>query len=114
MLESSRTIILILSVLYRMGSVSTWWRSLERWSATLFLIAGGVLIVYAALTGLEAFLDITVEQKGLEVGHVIGFLGLLGLYPTLADRRPWLARAGAVAAILGVVAFSVFTFVCRY
>jgi hypothetical protein len=63
---------------------------------------------------LEAFLDITVEQKGLEVGYVIGFLGLLGLYPTLADRRPWLARAGAVAAILGVVAFSVFTFVCRY
>lgn len=85
------------------------WHSLERWSPPLFLIAGGVLIVYAALTGLEAFTDMTLMQKGFEVGYVLGFLGLLGLYPTQADRSPWLARAGAVAAVLGAVAFSVFT-----
>lgn len=85
------------------------WEHLERWSPTLFLAAGGILTVYAALNGVGAFTDMTLQQNGFQFGYVLGFLGLLGLYPTLADRSPWLARGGAVAAALGVVAFSVFT-----
>lgn len=85
------------------------WGNLESWSPTLFLVAGSLLIVYAALHGIEASTDMVIEPKIFELGYLIGFLGLLGLYPTLADRSPWLTRAGAVAAVLGVVAFSVLT-----
>lgn len=85
------------------------WKTLERWSPWLFLTAGLLLAVYALLNGLEASTDMTFEQKGLEVAYVLGFLGLLGLYPKTVDRRPWLVRVGAIAAGLGVIAFSVFT-----
>lgn len=44
-----------------------------------------------------------------EAGYVAGFLGLLGLYPTVAERSPRLAGVGAITAFLGLVAFSVFT-----
>lgn len=79
---------------------------LERRSPTLFLIAGGVLVIYAALNGLWAFTNMVTEQNGLEIGYVLGFLGLLGLYPTLVGRGPWVTRAGAVAAVCGIVALS--------
>lgn len=84
-------------------------KRLERWSPWLYLVAGSVLAVYAALNGLVAFTETAVEPKLFQAGYVAGFLGLLGLYPTLADRRPWLAGVGALAASLGLVAFSVFT-----
>lgn len=85
------------------------WRSLERRSPTLFLVAGVVLVAYAALNGLEAFTPATFDQKIFEAGYILGFLGLLGQYPRVTKGRPWLARAGAVAAVLGLVAFTVFT-----
>lgn len=34
------------------------WGSLERWGATLFLIAGGLLVIHAITHGLEAFAGI--------------------------------------------------------
>lgn len=80
------------------------WDALEQWSPTLFLVCGSVLVVYAAFMGLWAFADLVPEGHGLEVGYVLGFLGLLGLYPSLVRRSPWLARIGAVAAGCGVVA----------
>jgi hypothetical protein len=90
-----------------MGSADTpHWNLLERWSPTLFLMAGGVLVIYATFNGLLAFTDMVPEQHGLEVGYVPGFLGLLGLYPTLADRSPWLARVGVVAAVCGIVSIT--------
>lgn len=85
------------------------WEMLDRWSPRLFFVAGAVLAVYAALNGLIAFADATVEPKVFEAGYVAAFLGLLGLYPSLADRTPWLAGVGAATAVLGLVAFSVFT-----
>lgn len=85
------------------------WKSLERWSPRLYLVAGVVLVGYAALNGAEAFTTATFQQKVLEGGYVAGFLGLLGLYPSLDDRSPRLARVGAAAAALGLLAFFVFT-----
>lgn len=85
------------------------WGMLERWSPRLFLAAGGILVMYAAGNGLEAFTDMTLTQKGLESGYVLGFLGLLGLYPALREHSPWLSRIGAAAAVSGFVAFSAFT-----
>jgi hypothetical protein len=81
------------------------WRSLEAWSPTLFLVAGVILVGYATVNGVSAFTDLTIEQDIFEFGYVLGFLGLLGVYPRLADRSPKLARAGAVAALLGLIAF---------
>lgn len=83
--------------------------SLERWSPTLFLAGGGLLVVFAALNGMGALTDQTVEYNGFEFGYVLGFLGLLGLYPSLTQRSPWIARAGAVAAASGIVGLSVIT-----
>lgn len=80
------------------------WSLLERWSPTLFLVSGGILVVYATFNGLWAFTNVMPEGHGLEIGYVLGFLGLLGLYPSLARRSPWLARLGAFAAGIGVFA----------
>ncbi len=85
------------------------WRWLEARSATFFLIGGALVVVYSALHGIEAATDMVLEPNPFEFGYVLGFLGLLGLFPTLAEDSPWLARAGAVAAVLGMVALTAFT-----
>lgn len=64
--------------------------------------------MYAATNGLVAFTDLTVEPTVFQAAYIAGFLGLLGLYPRVADQCPWLARVGAAAAALGVIAFTVF------
>jgi hypothetical protein len=82
--------------------------SLERGAPTLFLIAGGVLVVFAALLGIEAFTDRTFPTDIFGPGgFAIAFLGLLGLYPRLAEEAPWLARIGAVSAPIAVLGASV-------
>lgn len=87
--------------------------SLVGWLAercqTLFILAGVILVVYAALNGLQAFTTTTFQQKVLEAGYVLGFLGLLGLSVRSVDRHSWQAYIGTTAAILGLIAFSAFT-----
>jgi hypothetical protein len=85
------------------------WEWIEARSPTLFLVGGGLVVVYAGLHGLEAATDLVLEPNPFEFGYVVGFLGLLGLYPALADETPWLARAGAAAAVLGIIGLSAFT-----
>jgi hypothetical protein len=85
------------------------WNWLEARSPTLFLVGGALLVGYAAVFGTVAFADPVVEQNVFKIGYVFGFLGLLGLYPTLTGRSPRLARVGGVAAALGLVAISAFT-----
>lgn len=80
---------------------------LERRSSTLFLVAGVILAAYAALNGLWAFTDVIPQQNGLEIGYVVAFFGLLGLYPGLVGRQPRLARIGAIAAMCGIVSLFV-------
>jgi hypothetical protein len=84
------------------------WATLERWSPRLYLFAGVLLVGYAALNGIAAFTDVayvTVEDVVGPAGLLLGFVGLLGLYPTLVDGRPVLARAGAVCVSLGALGF---------
>jgi len=78
--------------------------ALERQSPTLFTVCGGMLVVYAAFNVLGPLTNVVPEGHGLEAAYVLGFLGLLGLYPSVARRSPWLARFGAAAAGCGIVA----------
>lgn len=84
-------------------------------SPTLFLVAGGILVVYAILHGTEAFLDTgyPMVRDGIvrPVGYVVGFVAVLGLYPSLSDRSPKLARVGAIFTSLGAVGWFVSGFV---
>jgi hypothetical protein len=54
----------------------------------LFLVAGVLLIGYAALNGVGAFTDMTAYPVLFQFGYLIGFLGLLGVCHALADRSP--------------------------
>lgn len=90
---------------------TTRWESLERWSATAFLVGGLLMVVDAAfvaanvVTGTEDFL--LLGQAFVGAAWTAALVGLLGLYPGLADRSRWLSRAGAVFAVIGVVTFAV-------
>lgn len=95
-----------------MASTSTdRWESLERWSATLFLVAGGLLVVHAGIHVLTAFTSVNYplhhEVPFGFVGMMLGHVALLGLYPQLIDRSPRLAQAGAVPTVLGAVGWLV-------
>lgn len=76
---------------------------LERWTPTLYLVAGTVLILFPTNTALKTFTGTSYPVVGEIVapaGFLIGVFGLLGLYPALADRTPRLARvAGVIAAL---------------
>ena len=83
-------------------------KSIEGRTGTLFLIAGGLFIVFAALHGVEAFLDRSAPKDIFgPAGFAFAFVGMLGLYPTLADRTPWLTRFGTIFAAIGLIASAV-------
>lgn len=83
------------------------WDSLEKWDATVFLVAGGLLFVTTAINALDVFTPIATQEGILLTiegatgfgGVVLFFVGLLGLYPRLADAEPRLAGAGLLLAI---------------
>lgn len=81
--------------------------SLERWSPTLWLAAGALTLVYSSLYGAEAFLGGYPAAREFigPIGYIVAFAALLGLYPAVTNRRPWLARAGAGLAVLGAAGF---------
>ncbi|WP_435064796.1 hypothetical protein [Halobaculum sp. EA56] len=87
------------------------WGSLEERSATAFLIAAAMFLVDAALVGgvIVAAGDrlMLLGQAFVAAGWVAGFVGLLGLYPELADRSRRLARTGLVFVAVGLVVFVV-------
>lgn len=83
------------------------WESLEEWSPTLFFVAGGLVAITTALWAVEVFINTDTQvTRGVfaPAGMAVAFVGMLGLYPSLVDRTPWLARAGALFAGLGIVA----------
>lgn len=86
------------------------WRTLERWSPTLFLLGGAGVITHAAIQALEAFTAVNPPPDVfVTAGHLIALAGLVGLYPVLRGRTPRLATAGLAATGLGVVAWTVMT-----
>lgn len=88
-------------------SSSESWRLLAGWSPTLLLLGGVVVVGYSALFGVEAIANTTIEKSVVAgIGYTTVFVGLLGLYPSLADGSPRLAMAGAGCAVLGGLGFA--------
>ena len=84
-----------------MSIIINHWNSLERWSPTLFLIGGVLVIGHAAIRGVEAFTDLAPPPDVFgPLGYLLVFLGLLGLCRTLLEQTPKMARLyTAVTAI---------------
>ena len=96
------------------------WRLSEAWSPMVFMLAGGLLFVATAINGIDLFTPVA-TQKGTLLfiegltgfgGVVLSFVGLLGLYPRLADAELRLARAGVSLAVLPAAFFSTLLVVC--
>lgn len=87
-----------------MVSSTRYWEALDRWSPTLFLVGGGLVVGHAAVRGIEAF---TATAPPPDVfgppGYLLALLGMLGLYPALVERTPRVARLAAVVALVPLV-----------
>ena len=82
------------------------WTTLETWSPTAFLVGGGLFVVFTAILGADAFTGMTlrgVQEAFGAGGWALAFVGLLGLYPSIADDAPWLSRVAAAVLGLGAV-----------
>lgn len=80
-------------------------KSLEGYSVGLFFVAAGLMVVTVGLFATEVVMDRSMDTLlGLfaPAGFGAAFLGVLGLYPRLAERSPRLAGAGALALAIGV------------
>lgn len=84
------------------------WESLEKWSAVTFLIAGILLLIGTAavalewLAGMEGLSESPLAFASF-LGFVVTYIGLLGLYPRLADQTPRLARAATGLLLIPVL-----------
>lgn len=81
-------------------------------SATLFLLAGGLLLVFAANSGIRAFTDggyPVIHSVFGPGGFFLGLVGLLGIAPALAEQRPKSTRVIGVVAAIPAVGWFVIT-----
>lgn len=86
------------------GVSNTWWESLEQWRVTAFLIGGLIFVVDAALLAIHIYSGTEPAALGqalVGASWTAAFIGLLGFYPSLADRSRWLAKIGGVFAVIG-------------
>lgn len=85
---------------------------LEGKSSTLFLVGGGLLVIFASNTVLRTFVGTSFPPvQGLigPAGFCFGVLGLLGLYSALSDRTPLAASVGTVVAVIAAVGWPAVT-----
>lgn len=78
---------------------------LEQWAPTVFLLAGGLWLLALALTALGMALGTSMQGPSSIAGFtggVLSFIGLLGLYPRIADPAPRLARVGVVLLLFPI------------
>lgn len=86
------------------------WNSLEKWSATVFLIAGGLALFGTVLSVVGELMSVSVQAPSslaVFTGVVLSFVALLGFYPRLASQAPRLAQVG----VLLIVSPLLFSFV---
>lgn len=73
----------------------------------VILIGAAVVALHDATRGTEMALP--VGQAFIGAGWTALLVGLLGLYPRLADRSRWLSRAGLLFTVIGIVGYVVMT-----
>lgn len=82
------------------------WESLERWRSTAFLVGGVIFLVDTAVVAARLVQGTDPQALGqafVGAAWTAAFIGLLGMYPSLADRSRWLTRIGAVFSVIGAV-----------
>jgi len=91
----------------RMRRFDTVWATLEQWGPIALLLAGGLFVLPAAASGFEAVTGtgINLSPAVIFLFLLVAFVGLLGLYPALAERGSLMALGGvgtlaATAAII--------------
>lgn len=90
---------------HNMSSETGWFGRLEAKTPILFLVGGALYSVLVANRILTTYTGTSFELASTIawVAWVLVALGLLGLYPTLVDRRPYLSRAAAAIAVIPAV-----------
>lgn len=86
------------------------WGSLEQRSSAFILIGGGLFAIVAMFWAAEVFMNMAMENAReflVSASAIFVFIGLLGLYPALTKRTPWLARAAAFFIVVGLLGASV-------
>ena len=89
---------------------SKWWKLLEQWRAVAFLVGGVIFVADVALVGSHLASGTEPAAFGqvlVGTAWTASFIGLLGMYPSLRDRSRWLARIGAICAVIGGVTMAV-------
>lgn len=80
------------------------WRAFERWSTEAFLLAGVLLLASPAHIGLELFMNVPLPSwmvaSFILPGLTATLVGLVGLYPRIADRAPRMASVGGLFTAL--------------
>lgn len=87
------------------GSTKDVWNGLENWRARMFLV-GGILVTSQAVgDAVTLTMDVQLEALAFAVflGLILSYVGLLGLYPTVAERAPRLSLAGLVLVLVPVL-----------
>ncbi len=89
----------------------TIWETVEQWSPIAFLAAGGLFALPAVVYGLNAVTgsEIAVSPAVIFLFMLVVFVGLLGLYPRIAERDSTLAKAGVgLLAMTAAIIISTF------
>lgn len=84
--------------------------ALEGRTPALFLLAGGIMIVFLVNTYLRTFTGNSypvVQDVVAPFGFFIGVIGLVGFYSALADRTGTVARVAAALAAVTAVCWTV-------
>jgi hypothetical protein len=92
-----------------MASETSRFRTLEAYAPQLILVGAVLYAVFVASEILVTYSGTSIPQDTTfaSVGGNLVVLGLLGLYPVLVERRPYLSRAAAVLAVIAVIAWSI-------
>jgi hypothetical protein len=84
--------------------------TLGRKSATLYLIAAGIMVVFLLNMALRTYQGASfsvVQQFIAPAGFLIGLIGLLGLYRPLSERAHRLAEISLAVAVLSAVNWTI-------